>query len=299
MMAFLQAVKGVGASIQSYIKRMGRSPALRYLKRDVRAWVGLGIVLAIVGVAIFADFIAPHDPETQHLQDKLLGPSKKYPLGTDDLGRCIFSRIVYGSRIALTIGILLVSLEAAIGVPYGLIAGYRGGRLDEAMMRVVDAVIAFPGLVLAIAFVGFFGPGLYKLVIALSITGWAGYARLTRGQVLAVKEEVYIEAAKAIGERDRSIILRYVLPNIISPLIVLATMTLPAAILLSSAMSFLGLGVQPPTPDWGAMLKEHSRFLAERPLMSVYPGIAIIITVLGFNFLGDALRDAFDPRLRG
>ncbi len=299
MMAFLQAVKGVGASIQSYIKRMGRSPALRYLKRDVRAWVGLGIVLAIVGVAIFADFIAPHDPETQHLQDKLLGPSKKYPLGTDDLGRCIFSRIVYGSRIALTIGILLVSFEAAIGVPYGLIAGYRGGRLDEAMMRVVDAVIAFPGLVLAIAFVGFFGPGLYKLVIALSITGWAGYARLTRGQVLAVKEEVYIEAAKAIGERDRSIILRYVLPNIISPLIVLATMTLPAAILLSSAMSFLGLGVQPPTPDWGAMLKEHSRFLAERPLMSVYPGIAIIITVLGFNFLGDALRDAFDPRLRG
>ncbi|MEM2908312.1 MAG: ABC transporter permease [Candidatus Hadarchaeales archaeon] len=298
-MAFLQAVKGVGASIQSYMKRMGRSPALRYLKRDVRAWVGLGIVLAIVGVAIFADFIAPHDPETQHLEDKLLGPCKKYPLGTDDLGRCIFSRIVYGSRIALTIGILLVSLEAAIGVPYGLIAGYRGGRLDETMMRVVDAVIAFPGLVLAIAFVGFFGPGLYKLVIALSITGWAGYARLTRGQVLAVKEEVYIEAAKAIGERDRSIILRYVLPNIISPLIVLATMTLPAAILLSSAMSFLGLGVQPPTPDWGAMLREHSRYLAERPLMSVYPGIAIIITVLGFNFLGDALRDAFDPRLRG
>ncbi|MCS7131491.1 MAG: ABC transporter permease, partial [Hadesarchaea archaeon] len=141
-MAFLQAVKGIGVGIQSYIKRMGRSPALRYLKRDVRAWVGLGIVLAIVGVAIFADLIAPHDPETQRLEDKLLGPCKKYPLGTDDLGRCIFSRIVYGSRIALTIGILLVSLEAAIGVPYGLIAGYRGGRLDETMMRVVDAVIA-------------------------------------------------------------------------------------------------------------------------------------------------------------
>jgi peptide/nickel transport system permease protein len=289
----------VGSRVRGYLVRIRRSPALRYLKRDVRAWVGLGIVLAIVGIAIFADFIAPHDPETQYLEKKLLGPCREFPLGTDDVGRCIFSRIIYGSRIALTIGILLVSVEAAIGVPFGLIAGYRGGRVDEVMMRIVDAVIAFPGLVLAIAFVGFFGPGLYKLVIALSITGWAGYARLTRGQVLAVKEEVYVEAAKAIGERDSSIILRYVLPNIISPLIVLATMTLPAAILLSSAMSFLGLGVQPPTPDWGAMLREHSKFLAERPLMSVYPGVAIIITVLGFNFLGDALRDAFDPRLRG
>lgn len=298
-MASSNVLKNVGGGIYGYLKRRSRSPTFRYLKRDKRAWVGLGIVLAIIAVAIFADFIAPHDPEVQRLEEKLLPPGGKYPLGTDDLGRCIFSRIIYASRIALTIGILLVTVEAAIGVPYGLIAGYRGGKVDGVMMRIVDAVIAFPGLVLAVAFVGFFGPGLYNLVIALSITGWAGYARLTRGQTLAVKEEVYIEAARAIGEKDRNIILRYVLPNIVSPLIVLATMTLPAAILLSSAMSFLGLGIMPPTPDWGAMLREHSRFLAEMPWMSIFPGIAIIVTVLGFNFLGDALRDAFDPRLRG
>lgn len=284
--------------VSDQLKKIRRSPAYRYFKRDKRAWVGFGIVFTIVFVAIFASFIAPYGPEEQRLEDRLLHPCREHWFGTDALGRDVFSRVIYGSRIALTIGVLLVALEAAIGIPYGLIAGYFRGRLDGVMMRIVDAVIAFPSLVLAVAFVGFFGPGLYKTIIAISITGWAGYARLTRGQTLAAREEVYVESARSIGEKDRSIVARYILPNIVSPLIVLMTMTLPAAILVSSAMSFLGLGVQPPTPDWGYMLKDSSQFLPENPWISIFPGVAIIVTVLGFNFLGDALRDAFDPRLR-
>lgn len=256
----------------------------------------------VVFTAIFAGFIAPHDPIEHHYEDNRLGPSGKYPFGTDYAGRCIFSRVVYGTRIALIIGILLVVVQAAIGVPLGLLAGYWGGKVDSLIMRVVDAVLAMPGLIIALAFVALFGPGLYKVVLALAITGWAGYARLMRGQTLAVKEEVYVEAARAIGEKDRNIISRYILPNTISPLIVMVTMTFPAAILLASSMSFLGLGVQPPDPDWGAMLWDYSRgYLADpmpAPLWSILPGIVMVITIFGFNFMGDALRDAFDPRLR-
>jgi len=275
-----------------------RSPAFRYFKRDIRAKVGLAIVLLVVFTAIFASFVAPHDPIDQHLEDRFQGPSWKYLMGTDWAGRCIFSRVIYGTRYALTIGILLVVVQASVGVPLGLLAGYRGGKVDNLIMRIVDATLAMPGLIIALAFVAVFGPGLYMIIIALAITGWAGYARLMRGQALAVKGEVYIEAARAIGEKDRTIVSRYVLPNAISPLIVMMTMTLPAAILIASAMSYLGLGVMPPEPEWGAMLYQSSRYLWENPLESIFPGIAIIVVVLGFNFLGDALRDAFDPRLR-
>lgn len=284
--------------IRGYLRGVRRSPAFRYFKRDIRAKVGLAIVLVVVFTAIFAGFVAPHGPIDQHLEDRFQGPSWKYLMGTDWAGRCIFSRIIYGTRYALTVGILLIAVQGSIGVPLGLLAGYRGGKVDNLIMRIVDATLAMPGLIIALAFVAIFGPGLYKIIIALAITGWAGYARLMRGQALAVKGEVYIEAARAIGEKDRTIVSRYVLPNSISPLIVMMTMTLPAAILIASAMSYLGLGVMPPEPEWGAMLNQSSHYLRENPLESIFPGIAIIVVVLGFNFLGDALRDAFDPRLR-
>lgn len=284
--------------IRGYLKGMQRSPAFRYFKRDIRAKVGLTIVLLFIFTAIFAGFIAPHDPIEHQYEDRFQGPSWEYPMGTDWAGRCVFSRIVYGTRYALMLGILLVVVEYSIGVPLGLFAGYRGGKVDSLIMRIVDAVIAMPGLIIALAFVAVFGPGIYKVILALAITGWAYCARLMRGQALAIKEETYIEAARAIGEKDRTIVSRYVLPNAMSPLIVMATMTIPAAILVASAMSFLGLGVMPPEPEWGAMLVHSSRYLRENPLESIFPGVAIMVVVLGFNFLGDALRDAFDPRLR-
>jgi len=287
--------------IRDFLRRVRRSTTFRYLRRDIRAKIGGGIVLLVVFTAIFAGFIARHDPAAENPSDRFQGPSWEYPFGTDDKGRDIFSRVVYGARTALIIGTLLVAVEALIGVPLGLLAGYRGGKVDNLIMRLVDAVLAMPGLIIALAFVAVFGPGLYKVVLALAMTGWAGYARLIRGQTLAIKEETYIEAARAIGEKDRTIIFRYVLPNSISPLIVMITMTFPAAILLSSSMSFLGLGVQPPTPDWGYDLNAYKKFLGDPmpgPLMTILPGIIMVITIFGFNFLGDALRDAYDPRLR-
>jgi len=287
--------------VRNFLRRVRRSTTFRYLRRDIRAKIGGGIVLLVVFTAIFAGVIARHDPATENPLDRFQGPSWKYPFGTDDKGRDIFSRVVYGARTALIIGTLLVVVEAVIGVPLGLLAGYRGGKVDNLIMRLVDAVLAMPGLIIALAFVAIFGPGLYKVVFALALTGWAGYARLIRGQTLAIKEETYIEAARAIGEKDRTIVFRYVLPNAISPLIVMITMTFPAAILLSSSMSFLGLGVQPPTPDWGYDLNAYKKFLGDPmpgPLMTILPGIVMVITIFGFNFFGDALRDAYDPRLR-
>jgi peptide/nickel transport system permease protein len=290
--------KKIGSSILKYFRKLARAPAWAYLKRDERAWVGLVLVVIVVGVAIFADFIAPYGTN-ETVGERNTPPGGSFILGTDDQGRDVFSRLVLGSRISLEVGLLLVAVEGSVGITLGLMAGYHGGKVDELVMRAVDIALSFPGLVLAAAFVGFFGPGLRNLIIALSLTGWAAFARITRAQTLAIKEEVYIESARAIGEKDRTVIFRYILPNGVSPLIVIATMTLPAAILLAASLSFLGLGVQKPSPAWGMMLSE-----ARDPMMdgvwwpAVFPGVAIMITILGFNFLGDALRDALDPRLR-
>jgi ABC-type dipeptide/oligopeptide/nickel transport system permease subunit len=258
-------------------------------------------VALVVFTAIFAGFIARHDPVAEYNNLRFKGPSWSFPFGTDNRGRDIFSRAVYGARTALLIGILLVVVQTSIGLPLGLLAGYKGGNVDNVIMRLVDAVLAMPGLIIALSFVAVFGPGIYKVILALAVTGWAGVARLMRGQTLAIKEEPYIESARAIGEKDRNIISRYVLPNAISPLIVMVTMTFPAAILLSSSMSFLGLGVQPPTPDWGYDLNSYNRYLADpwpAPFMVISIGIVMVITIFGFQFFGDALRDAYDPRLR-
>lgn len=262
------------------------------------AMIGLAIVGTVVVVAILASVIAPHDPLEQNLEDRFEGPGWKYPLGTDSLGRCIFSRIIHGSRLALMVGVLFVAVQAGIGVPIGLISGYCGGKIDSVIMRIVDIAISMPGLVLAIVFVGMFGPGIFNVILAFSITGWARFARLTRGQVLAVKEELYIEGAKSIGEKDRSILLRYIFPNTVSPIIVVMSITLPAAILAVSAMSFLGLGIMPPAPCWGGILAAGRTYLGVAPWIATFPGLAIMITVLGFNFVGDGLRDALDPRVR-
>jgi len=281
-----------------FFHKLVRSPAWTYLKRDERAWAGFVLVAIIIGVTIFQDFIAPYGVN-ERAGAANTPPSSTYFFGTDSLGRDVFSRVVYGTRISLGVGLLLVVIEASIGVTLGIIAGYYGGKVDELVMRLVDIVLAFPGLVLAVAFVGFFGTGIRNLVIALAITGWASFARVTRAQALAIKERVYVESARAIGEKDRTIMFKYILPNSLSPLIVIATMTIPAAILLTASMSYLGLGVQPPDPAWGQMLFEATTPMKDGIWWpAVFPGVILMVTVLGFNFLGDALRDALDPRLR-
>jgi peptide/nickel transport system permease protein len=296
-MSVVKKGKRVGSSVSGYSHKLVRSPTWTYLKRDKRAWFGIALIIVIIGMAIFANFIAPYGINDR-VGPTLAPPSRQFLFGTDSQQRDVFSRVIYGSRDSLEVALLLLVVETSIGITLGLVAGFYGGWVDELVMRAVDIVLSFPGLVLAAAFVGFFGPGLRNLVIALALTGWAPFARITRAQTLMVKEEVYIESARAIGEKDRTVIFKYVLPNSMSPLIVMATMTIPAAILLTASMSFLGLGVQPPSPAWGMMLYEAMPVFRAAWWTAVFPGIAIMISVLGFNFLGDALRDALDPRLR-
>ena len=266
------------------------------LKENRLAVVGLAIVLSLVLVAIFAPFIAPHDPIEQHLDLRLLSPSWQYPLGTDDLGRCILSRLVYGTCVALQVGVVVVGITALLGTLLGLLAGYLGGIADEVIMRVVDVVLAFPGLILALVIAGLLGPGLFNVMLALSIVGWTSYARVVRGCVLSAKERGFVEAAQALGSSNVHIMFRHVLPEALSPVIVMATLGMGGTILSAAALSFLGLGVQPPMPEWGSMLNNGRAFLRVAPHLTTFPGLAIMVTVMAFNFLGDGLRDALDPR---
>ena len=272
--------------------------AFRRLRKNKLAMIGLGIVVALLAIAIFAPWIAPYDPTEPDLTNTLSPPSKEHPFGTDRLGRDVFSRVVYGSRIALMVGLLIVAIQALIGVPLGLIAGYYGGVVDNIIMRVVDILLSIPSLVLALAIASALGPGLYNVIIAFGVIGWTGFARLVRAEVLSIREKEYIEAAKATGEKDRAILIKHILPNVIPTIIVIATLTMPSALILASALSFLGLGAQPPTPEWGAILAEGRIYLRQAPWISTFPGLAIMTTVLGLNFLGDGLRDALDPRLK-
>ena len=271
---------------------------LQRLKRHKPAMIGLGITLLVLVVALLAPLIAPHPYAEQNLERMLEGPSREYPLGTDMVGRCVFSRIVYGSRIAFLVGIVVVSIEAGIGITLGLFAGYFGGKLDAVISGITDTVWAFPPLVLALGIVTAIGPGLLNVVAAIAIVSWAPFARITRAKVQTVREREFVEAGRAIGESDASLIWRYILPNIVASNLVLATLTFPQALLTASAMSFLGFGAQPPSPDWGAILSEGRAYLRSAPWISTFPGLAILLMVLGFNFLGDGLRDAFDPRLK-
>ncbi|MFQ6050067.1 MAG: ABC transporter permease [Candidatus Hydrothermarchaeota archaeon] len=226
-------------------------------------------------------------------------PSLEHPLGTDDYGRDVLSRVLYASRISLSVGFVAISIAMSIGVILGAISGYYGGFIDQLIMRIVDIWLSIPGLILLIAMVAVFGPGLYKAMILIGILSWAGIARIVRGQFLSLREQLFTEAAKATGSRDRKIIFKHLLPNAMAPIIVYATLFLADAILLEAGLSFLGLGAQPPTPSWGNMLTDGQKYLTTAPWIAVFPGMAIFLTVLSFNFVGDGLRDALDPRLKG
>ncbi|MDH4138214.1 MAG: ABC transporter permease [Anaerolineae bacterium] len=276
---------------------MTQSRALRRLLKNRAAKVGLGVVFLTVIAAVFAPFIAPYDPIRAELDEIIQPPSGTHLLGTDELGRDILSRIIYGSRISLTLGIVSVGIGLFGGIPLGMIGAYWGGWADLIIMRLIDILLAFPAILLAIVVVSILGPGLYNAMIAVGISQLPIYARLVRGVVLSIKEKEFVEAAKAVGAGDLRIISRHILPNSLAPIIVQATLNIASAILSAAALGFLGLGAQPPTPEWGTMLSKGRLYLRVAPHVTTFPGLAIVITVLGFNLFGDGLRDALDPRM--
>ncbi len=267
------------------------------LKRNRLAIAGLAIYVIFFLVAILAPLLAPYEIEVQELEHRLEPPNLKHPLGRDHLGRDLMSRVIYGARISLKVGILVVGISLFIGTIIGCISGYMGGIIDELFMRLIDILLAFPGILLAIAMVAILGPGIDNVIIALCVTGWVSYARLARGQVLLVKQLDYIQAAIVGGISHFRIIFRHILPNIFSVLLVRATIGMAGAIVGEASLSFLGLGVQPPTPSWGGILNDGIDLLTQAPHITIFPGLAIMLVVLGLNFLGDGLRDAFDPKM--
>lgn len=261
------------------------------------ALIGLIIIITIVIVAIFGKFLMPYDPYTGELSNSLKTPSSAHFFGTDEQGRDIFSRVIDGTKISLRVGIVSVSIALSIGTVIGSVCGYFGGKLDMFLMRLMDVILAFPSLLLAIAFMSALGRGLDKAVIAISIVTIPEYARIVRGCVLSVRESEYVQAAKAIGNNELTIIFKHVLPNILSPIIVRATLGISSAILDAAALGFLGLGVQPPLAEWGTMLGSGRSYFYNAPYIILFPGLAITLTVLAFNLFGDGLRDALDPKL--
>jgi peptide/nickel transport system permease protein len=271
---------------------------IRIKNNSLGLLLSAGFLAILIISAIFAGNISPHNPEKANLELRLKEPCKDYPLGTDHMGRCILSRIIFGSRVSLTVGLLVVSSSLLLGLTIGTLSGYHGGWSDEVIMRVVDAFLAFPSLLLALGIAGLFGAGFFNLVIALIVVDWASYARLARGSVMAVKEQEYIKASKGLGAGDLHVIVRHVIPNVMSPLIVMATIGMGYVILAAAGLSFLGFGVQPPTPEWGSMLSEGKIYIRSAPYIMISPGLAIMFTVLAFNYLGDELRDMLDPKIK-
>ncbi|MDT8715875.1 ABC transporter permease [Clostridium sp. 19966] len=268
------------------------------LLKNKAAVVGLAIIILVILAALFANIIMPYDPYSANMSQSLQGPSSKHLLGTDELGRDILSRIIIGARISMRVGITAVAIALSIGTVFGSISGYYGGKIDLVIMRLMDIILAFPSLLLAIAFMSALGKGIDKAVIAISIVTIPEYARIVRGSVLSVKESEYIQAAKVIGNSDGAIIFKHILPNILSPIIVRGTLGISTAIIETAALGFLGLGVQPPYAEWGSMLGSGRGYFNNAPHLVVFPGVAITITVLAFNLFGDGLRDALDPKLR-
>jgi peptide/nickel transport system permease protein len=259
--------------------------------------IGLVIVGIAIVAALFGPPLSPQDPAAQELSRRLEGPSLAHPFGLDELGRDIFARIVSGARISLMVGLAVVGVSSLAGMFFGSIAGYFGGRVDDAISRVIDVLMAFPGILLAIALVAVLGPSLRNVVLALSVIGWVGYARLVRGQALRAREFEYVQAARALGASARRIVIRHILPTALPAVVVQATLGMAGAIIAEASLSFLGLGVQPPTPSWGTMLDAGRSHLFDAPHLTIFPGMAIAVLVLGFNFLGDGLRDRIDPKL--
>lgn len=271
---------------------------MRRLARSKGALAGLVILILLIVVALLAPLISPFDPIKIDTSHYLYSPGSPYFFGTDQYGRDVFSRVLYGSRISLVIGLISVGIASVIGVTVGLISGYYAGWVDSVLMRVIDIMLAFPGILLALGIVSMLGPSLRNVMIAVGISSVPTYARLTRGSVLSARNELYVDAAHVIGVPNRLILSRHILPNVVAPVIVAATLGVGAAILWAAALSFLGLGAQPPTAEWGRMLSDGRQYLRDQWWISTFPGLAIMVTVLAMNMLGDGLRDALDPRLK-
>lgn len=271
--------------------------AVRRMKRDKAALAGTVIIGILVVVALAAPLITGYDPMKQSYDELLLPPSWAHPLGTDQYGRDLLTRIVYGCRYALIIGVGVVTIQFLVGVTLGLIAGFYGGYIESAIMRLTDVMLSIPSVVLAVAIAGFLGGGIQNVIIAVGAIGWRAYTRLVRAEVLSIKEKTFVEAAKAIGCNQLRIMLRHILPYTMGPVTAYSSLAVAIAILWAAALSFLGLGAQPPTPEWGAMLADGREYMMDAWWIATFPGLAIMITVLGFNFFGDALRNALDPKM--
>ncbi|WP_049887874.1 nickel transporter permease [Natronobacterium gregoryi] len=265
------------------------------LRENTSVRLGGGVLCLLAVVAVLGPVLTPYDPTAQALESRLQSPSLAHPLGTDALGRDVATRIAYGARVSLGLAVVATAVRVSIGTTIGLLAGYLGGLVDAALMRLVDIQLAFPGLVLALVIAGVLGPSLRNVLIALSVVGWASYARVVRGNVLEIKDRPFVEVARLYGTPRRRIARRHLLPNVVSPVVVLATMNLGTIVLTAAGLSFLGLGAQPPTPEWGTMIAGGREYLRSAPWLITAPGVAIMLTVIGFNVLGDGLRDVLDP----
>jgi peptide/nickel transport system permease protein len=289
-------------SEQTVEERLAAKPESR-LKETVQAVLanrlavaGLIVLAALLFVGIFGEAIAPYGINDIDIMNRLQGPSRAHWFGTDDLGRDVFSRVLVAARVSLQVGFIAVGFSLAVGVPIGLVAGYFRGSVDSVLMRMMDILFSFPAILLAIAILAVLGPGIGNAMIAIGLVYTPIFARITRGSVLVVAEEIYVRAARSLGARNGRIIFRHILPNVLAPIIVQTTLSLAFAILSEAALSFLGLGVQPPNPAWGRMLAEGRNFFQQNPWMGIFPGLAILVTVMAFNFIGDGLRDALDPK---
>lgn len=283
---------------KKYSKSSLYKDAWRRLVRNKLAMIGLAIVIIMALIALLAPYIAPYDPTYREKTASQQGPSASHWFGTDILGRDIFSRVLYGTQISMLVGVIAVAISLAIGLFLGAISGFFSGIPDAIIMRIADIFFAFPYILGAIAIMTILGPGVLNIFIAIGLLGWASVARLFRSSILSIKEKEYIEAARALGASNSRIIMKHILPNSFAPLIVYSTMNVGTAIIVEAALSFLGLGVQPPTPSWGKMLSESLNYINSAPWLMFFPGLAILITVLGFVLLGDGLRDALDPKLK-
>jgi len=298
------ATESVGLAPPSALKEREGMVLLRRLMRRRTALFGMLVVAGVLLTAAFAPVIAPFDPLAQDISQRLREPGwqdaqgRAHLLGTDHLGRDILARIIYGSRIALLVGLAAVLISGVLGMAIGLISGYFGGRVDDFFMRLADVQLAFPFILLAIAVIGVLGPSLRNIIIVIGVSSWVVYARVVRGEVLSIRERDFVQAAIALGSRDTQVLVRHVLPNTFTPWLVVATLDMARVIVIESALSFLGLGVQPPTPTWGGMLADGRVYLSTAWWLATFPGLAILVTVLGINLFGDGLRDTLDPRLK-
>ena len=286
------------ASAEGELYRRRRVSTWARLRKSPGAMMGLVLIVLLLLTALTADLIAPQGIDEQDLWKGLLPPSREFPLGTDEFGRCLLSRIIHGSRVSLQVAIIATSVSAVVGVTLGAVAGYRGGRIDYIVRSMIDVSWAFPTILLALFMVAVLGAGLTNVMIAVGLSYWGGFAAVVRAQVLSLREWEFISSARAIGVKDLRIMFRHIMPNVLSPVIVMGTMMMADAILIEATLSYLGMGAQPPIPSWGSILAGGRSYLRLAPWLTVFPGIAIMLTVLGFNLLGDGLRDALDPRLK-